>query len=111
MALSKARRTPSRQEERMRVALEEFQMNEPVRQAAAGACPKSTLHYGAAQIANLAAHKAGGPTALTISEAKAVVDLIVQHADGAEALTTSVVIFPRMPEARRRCSRSEQGAV
>jgi hypothetical protein len=69
MAPSNARRKPSRQEEQMRVALEEVQMNVPVRQAAAWAhIPKSTLHYRAARIANPAAHKAGRPTALTVSE-------------------------------------------
>jgi hypothetical protein len=37
----------------MRVAIEEVQMNVPVRQAAARAhIPKSTLHYRAARIAN-----------------------------------------------------------
>jgi hypothetical protein len=93
----------------MRVALEEVQMNVPVRQAAARAhIPKSTLHYRAARIANPAAHKAGRPTAPTVSEENAVVDLIVQHADGVGALTTSevadavVAIVSRMPEARRR---------
>jgi hypothetical protein len=108
MAPSKARQKPSRQEERMRVAPEEVQMNVPVRQAAARAhIPKSTLHYRAARIANPTAHKAARPTALTLSDEKAV-DLIVQHADGLGALATSEVadavaaIVSRMPEARRR---------
>jgi hypothetical protein len=71
MAPSKARRKPSHKEERMRVALEEVQMNVPVRKAAARAhIPRSTLHYRAARIANPAAHKAGRPTALTVSEEK-----------------------------------------
>jgi hypothetical protein len=78
MAPSKARRKPSRQEERMGVALEEVQMNVPVRQAASRAhIPKSTLHYRAARIANPADHKAGRPTVLTLSEKKEVVELIV----------------------------------
>jgi hypothetical protein len=69
--------------------------------------PKSTLHYRATRIANPTAHKAGRPTALTVSDEKAV-DLIVQHADGLGTLTTSEVadavaaFVSRMPEARRR---------
>jgi hypothetical protein len=104
MAPPKARRKPYCQEERMRVALEEVPMNVPVRQAASRAhIPKSTLQYRAARITYPTAHKAGRPTALTVSEVKADVDLIVQHADGVGALTTSEVadavaaIVSRMP--------------
>jgi hypothetical protein len=74
----------------------------------AGAYTQENPDYRAAQIANPSAHKAGRPTALTVSEEKAVVDLIVQHADGVQALATSDVadavaaIVSRMPEARRR---------
>jgi hypothetical protein len=91
-------------------------MKVPVRQAAARAhLPKSTLHYRAARIAKPSAHKAGRPTALTVSQERAVIDLTVQQADGVWALTTSEVadavaaIVSRMPVALRGSVRFVNG--